>query len=64
MGGTVDFESIEGEVSFFYIDGPILNTKPVSEGEQAASHFIYTSVITSNKKMILLPRLTSTTIQY
>ena len=31
MGGTVDFESIEGEGSFFYIDGPILNTKPVSE---------------------------------
>ena len=64
MGGTVDFESIEGEGSFFYIDGPILNTKPVSEGEQAASHSISASVITSNKKMILLPRLTSKAIQY
>ena len=64
MGKTVDFESIEGEGSFFYIDVPILDTKPVSEGEQAASHFIYTSVITSNKKIILLPRLTSTAIQY
>jgi len=55
MGGTVNFESIEGEGSFFYIDGPILNTKPVYEGEQAASHSISASVITSNKKMILLP---------
>ena len=64
MGGTVDFESIEGEDSFFYIDSPILNTKPVSEGEQAASHSISASVRTSNKKMILLPRLTSTAIQY
>ena len=64
MGGTLDFESIEGEDSFFYIDGPILNTKPVSEGEQAASHSISASVRTSNKKMILLPRLTSTAIQY
>ena len=63
MGGTVDFESIEGEGSFFYIDGPILNTKPVSEGEQAASHSISASVRTSNKKMILLPRLTSIAIQ-
>jgi hypothetical protein len=26
MGGTVDFESIEGEGSFFYIDVPILDT--------------------------------------
>ena len=50
MGGTVDFESIEGEGSFFYIDGPILNTKPVSEGEQATSHSISASVRTSNKK--------------
>ena len=64
MGGTVDFESIEGESSFFYIDGQILNTNPVSEGEQAASHSISASVRTSNKKMILLPRLTSTAIQY
>ena len=64
MGGTVDFESIEGEDSFFYIDGLILNTKPVSEGEQAASHSISASVRTSNKKMILLPRLTSKAIQY
>ena len=64
MGGTLDFESIEREDSFFYIDGPILNTKPVSEGEQAASHSISASVRTSNKKMILLPRLTSKAIQY
>jgi hypothetical protein len=64
MGGTVDFESIKGEGSFFYIDLPVLDTKPVSEGEQAASHSIYASVRTSNKKMILLPRLTSIEIQY
>jgi hypothetical protein len=49
MGRTVDFESIEGEGSFFYIDVPILDTKPVSEGEQA-SHSISSSVRISNKK--------------
>ena len=64
MGGIVDFESIEGEGSFFYIDVPILDTKPVSEGEQAVSHSISASVRTSNKKMILLLRLISIAIQY
>ena len=63
MGGTVDFESIKGEGSFFYIDLPVLDTKPVSE-EQATSYSISASVRTSNKKMILLPRLTSIAIQY
>jgi len=33
------------------------------KGEQAASHSISASVRTSNKKMILLPRLTSIAIQ-
>ena len=50
MGGTVDFESIEGEGSFFYIYGPMLNTKPLSEVDQAASHSISASVRISNKK--------------
>jgi hypothetical protein len=64
MGRTVDFESIEGEGSFFCIDVPILDTKPLSEGEQAASHSIPASVRTSNKKMILLLRLIFIAIQY
>jgi hypothetical protein len=64
MGRTIDFENIEGEDSFFYIDVPILDTKLVSEGEQAVSHSISASVRTSNKKMILLPRLTFIAIQY
>ncbi|MBN4078347.1 response regulator, partial [Nitrospina gracilis] len=53
MGGTIGFESVVGEGSFFYIDVPVSDKKPVSLEIEVSSDSTSAFVETSSKKTVL-----------
>ncbi|MBN4079762.1 response regulator, partial [bacterium AH-315-C08] len=62
MGGTIGFESVAGEGSFFYIDVPVSDKKPVSLEIEIPADSTSESVVANSKKTVLYIENTSVNV--